>query len=659
MKKLALILSVCVLAAGSSRSFGATMPLPTIDSRITWETELRVKFAEHVFPSPHEAGRVWVVTKPGIMETLDSGSNWKLLPDTGREKLGRISDVLFSPVDGDLILLASRDHGVFRSNDNGKTWQNIGTTASGLSSPSIVRIACDPNDRASHIFYASHGDEAPGISKTIDGGQTWFTIAEAYYVHEMLRDGRDLVIGARSVSEEDAWSIVESRNQGATWTEVVPNVRPTVTGETRVATNNIFFGTLKGRLLNRHRVGRWQTGDWKPVGPEQGADWASIFGTFGVKPDEEFMYAYDPHRLGLIASRDGFQTWWSETGILFVGPVVRDGANVCVNSTGKTFYASINGQLYIGRTPSPDGPTLAEFKVTPTVLHWTKGAPVVISTKIIPFDDAPLSKIRTVTANLGILHGPGNAPLFDDGQHSDGATGDGVWATSFAVDDEWTRTWQWWDGSKRPHFPGQLLLTITATDMSNRTTTEVVPFSLYPKPESMVWWNGEDVKRGDKMADGRRATEPQKFDDRHGNIFDMNVEAHSGTNCLHVVAFKPGWITGWGKEYESLNMSDMAYLSFWVKSPENNTRDMKVLLADAPGGENDASHSSEVYLIKGGFIKEFTTQYQQVRIPIARFMKKSGFSIDMVGGVVFGGDDTKGHNVYIDDICFEAEGQPK
>jgi photosystem II stability/assembly factor-like uncharacterized protein len=647
-----------IFIALAGRLFAASAPLPSSDARISWEADLRVKRAERIFPSPHDAGRIWVVTPPGIMETRDGGANWNLLPDTGREKLGRISDVLFSPVSAEIILLSSRDNGVFRSNDNGKTWQNIGTAATGVNSPNVSRLACNPADRGAHIYYATHGDAAPGISKTIDGGQTWFTIAENYNVHEILVDGRDVVIGEHPVDEEDAWSITESRDQGATWTEVRPNVHPTVAGVNRIASNYIWFGTLKGRLYERHRTGRWQTGDWQPAGPEDGGEWASIFGAFGTRLDDDVVYAYDPHHYGLIASRDGFKTWWSENTNLYVGPMVKEGANICANSSGQTLFASINGQLYVGRTPVPDGPALTEFKITPSVIHWTKGAPVTVSTKVASFDADPKSKITAVHTNIEALHGPNNFPLFDDGKHEDGAAGDGLFAAPFAVDDEWTRQWQWYDGVKRPHFPGQLMLSVSATDASNRTVTQVFPVSLFAKPQSFIWWNGDDVKRGDKMADGRRATEPAKFDDRHGNIFDMDVEARSGKHCLHIVAFHPGWLTGWGREWEPINISDMDYLSFWIKAPENSTRDLKVLLADAPGGENDASHSSAVSLIKEGYIKELTTEYQQVRIPISKLMKKTGFNIDLVGGIVFGGDDPKGNNFYVDDICFEVEGQP-
>ena len=592
------------LALPAATAFAAALntdSLPSSESRITWEVDARIRKAERVFASPHENGRAWVVTAPGIMETRDNGGSWTLLPNTGRDKMGRIEDVCFTRYSVDPIMLASRDNGVFRSLDSGKTWENVGTVASGLKTACVTRVGADHADRGNHIFYAVLGGTS-GISKTLDGGKTWFTIADDFYVNELLLDSRDLIIGARPVKDEDTWSIIESRDGGATWTEVVPNMRPTVACANRVIPNSVWFGSLKGKLYNRHRVGRWQTGDWETAGPDDG-EWTSVFSTFGARPDVDLVFAYDPHKYGLLCSKDNFKTWWSENTNLFVGKMVKEGACIVPNSTGSVLYGSINGELFVGRVFIPEGPALSECTVTPPVMEWTKGATVKLTAKVAPADTDPKSKIHAVTANLSHVHGPGNFQLFDDGKHGDGAAGDGVYSGTFTVVEDLTK--QWNEGKTRQSIPGQNMLTITAIEKKNHAATEMVPFSLYDKPESAIWWDGDTIKRGTKMADARRAASPEHFDDKNGNIFDMDVEAHSGKHCLHIVAFKENWITGWGTEYEPYNMSNMDYLSFWIKTPKNTQRDLKVMLTDAPSGENDASHSSEVWLIKDGFIKRF------------------------------------------------------
>jgi len=651
----ALKILIALLACCASARAVDLSALPSGESRITWEVESRIKRAEGVYADPHRAGRVWVVTAPAIMESFDGGATWTALPATGRDKLGRVEDVLFSRYSSELVFLASRDNGVFRSNDSGKTWQNVGTVASGMSNATVVQLAADPGDRGSRIWYAAHGSGVPGISKTIDGGQTWFTIAEDYFVNNMLLDARDLEIGARPVKDEDTWSIVESMDGGATWTEVVPNSRPTCSSITRAIDNWIWFGTLKGRLYSRHRVGRWQTGEWEQVGPEDG-EWTSVFGTFGAKPDEELNWAYDPHKYGLLCSKDGFKTWWSENAGLFVGRLVKEGAMVRPNCVGNQFYASINGELYVGRTTQPDGPQIGAFTVTPALMRWEKGAVIGLSAKVLPFDQDTKSKIKSVTVTPGLLHGTPQAVLLDDGKHDDGAASDGVFGGSITIHEDWTKPFDY--GDKRQSLPGEQIFTLTATDEAGRTNSSLASFSIFAKPRSAIWWDGEKIKHGGKMADGQRVSDPSRFDEHNGNIFEMDVEARSGKHCLHIVAFTPNWITGWGSEREPYNVSDEDYLSFWIKTPKNTTRDLQVMLADSTKGESDANHSTAVWLIKDGFIKSFTTEYQQVRIPISKLMKKSGFNIDMVGGIVFSGDDPHGHNFYVDDIGFEVEGEP-
>ncbi|MBI3830057.1 MAG: hypothetical protein HY291_11100 [Planctomycetes bacterium] len=648
-----LLLAAALLAARTGCA--AEEPnLPTSESRIVWEPELRVKRAEKVFPSPHEPYRVWVCTPQAIMETLDEGATWKALPNSGREQFGHISDAYFSPLSDRVILLGSREKGVFRSNDNGQTWQNSGTTKTGLKSDQVVRLCGHPLDRSGRTFYAAHGDAAPGISKSLDGGATWFTVAENLYAEEILLERREFIMAAHSKQEQDLWSLYQSDDSGQSFLEVVRDVRPTVSGVNRSTVGMAWFGVLKGRLLHRNPLGKHQkTGEWTFAGPADEGSWASIFSTMGKKPDQDIVYAYDPCRFGLLASQDDFKTWWPENNGLYVGRLVKDGANICTTANGKAFFASINGQLYAGRIPEPEGPQIATYGVTPTVVDCGAAATVVFKMRVEPGDKDPKSKITNVHVNLTALKGPGNFALLDDGKHDDGAAGDGLFGGSFEMKGDFLK--QWWVPEKRWSLPGQVMLDLAARDAKGRVSTEKLPLSVFAKPETQTFWNGDEVRWGGRMVEGRRGASAGKFDGRSGIIFELDEEAHAGQRCMHVVALRGPWLTGWGQEYDGKNLTDMDYLCFWIKASCKTTRDLKVLLTDAPGGENDARHSDAVWLLKDGYLKELTTEYQRVRIPIAKLIAKTGFNLDMCGGIAFGGDDPHGHNVYVDDIVMEVE----
>nr|MBA3709133.1 hypothetical protein [Planctomycetota bacterium] len=604
-----------------------------------------VKRCERIFASPHDPFRIWVCTAQGIMETRDDGVQWRLMPGTARDQVGRIEDVSFAPAQAGVILLGSRDKGVLRSDDDGATWRTIGTIESGLAALQIVRLGTSPSDRSGRIWYAAHGDAAPGVSKSIDGGATWFTISPQLYAEDLLLDGQEILITAHSTKEQDLWSVYKSDDCGGSWLEALRDVKPTATGTSRSTLGSLWLGALKGRLLHRLPSGAHKrTAPWSPVGPQEGT-WASIFGT--TRGADELMFAYDPRTLGLLASKDGFATWWAENDGLFVARLVKDGANVCASANGRSFYASINGQLYIGRTPTQPGPLLTSFAVDPAIVTVTGTGKVRFTVRVQPADETPDAKIAAIQVRSGAL----NLPLLDDGAHDDGAAGDGLFAGSVEAKEDFLQGN--FKAEDRWNIPGQVLMDVVAVDTKNRLTVEKLPFSFRAKPQQMIFWDGEAVNWGGRMANARRGAPQGKFDSRSGIIFDIDAEAHGGARCLHVVAWRGPWLTGWGLDYYGKNLSDMDHLVFWIKASSRTTRDLQVLLTDAPGHENDARQSQAVWLIKDGFLTELTESYQRVRIPVARLVTRTGFDLTLCNGIAFGGADANGHNVFVDDIAFE------
>ncbi|MBA2482532.1 MAG: hypothetical protein H0V44_17855 [Planctomycetes bacterium] len=622
------------------------------EPRIDWQPDVRVKRCERIFPDPHDPFRVWVCTAQGIVETSDDGATWRTLPNTGAEQLGRISDVLHAPSRAGVILIATRDRGIFRSDDDGVTWRSNGTTGSGLAALQVVRLGTPPFDRSGRIFYAAHGDAAPGISKTIDGGTTWFTVAGHLFSEDLLLDGQEILVTGHSAKEQDLWSVYQSDDCAGSWLETMRDVRPTACGTSRSTISAIWLGALKGRILHRSPAGAHKaTAAWTAVGPDQ-ASWASIFGTPGSDPAHDTLFAYDPRALGLIASNDGFATWRSENSGLFVGRLVKEGANVCATANGRSFYAAINGQLYVGRTAPDEGPVLARFRVSPRVVRIATAAKAVFSATVRPMDATPDAKVMAVQVQLDGFR----LPLLDDGAHDDGDAGDGVFAAAVDLKEDFLR--RDWRPEFRWRVPGQVLLHVSATDATNLRSVGTLPMTVLPRPATTIFWDGEGARWGGRLAHARRGAPDGKFDSRAGIIFDIDAEAHSGARCLHVVAWKGPWLTGWGLDYYGRNLTDQDVLVFWIKATSRTSRDLQVLLTDAPGHENDARPSEAVWLIKDGFLSELTETYQQVRIPMTRFLTRSGFNLEMCNGIAFGGSDANGHNVFVDDIAFECSPVP-
>jgi hypothetical protein len=517
----------------------------------------------------------------------------------------------------------------------------------------VQGIRLHPSDHAARIYYAIHGAAAPGVSITIDGGKTWSVIAPRHHAYELLIEGKDTFLCGHTVEEADMWGIFQSMDRGETWAEVHRDVQVTTAARSRVRGGLFWLGSSKGRLL-QSPMSQQKRDEYIPVGPEKEAEWSSIFSVLGGKQDVETAFAYDPYVQGLIASRDNFKTWRAENKGLFVGRLVKEGANVTAALTGRTFYGCINGQLYIGRTrASGEPPYISGIKVAPAVMQWTKGVPLQISLKAVFPDDDPKAKGRSVSVNLGPLKTAGKFELFDDGKHNDGAANDNVFSGTMAIaEDPFPEIGT---PAKRLRPPGQILLTVVA--QARRSTSELVPFSIFPKPVKQVFWNGDESRWGGRLMDARRGVRLQHFDDQNGAIDEVESNARSGKMCLHVQSARGPWLTGWGQDHQGRNLTSVDYLSFWIKGAEASTRDIKVVLNDAPGGERDANLSREVWLIKDGYLKSLTAEYQQVRIPIAALTSPTGFAIDNVGGIGFGGSDAKGHSFFVDDIELDVDGK--
>jgi hypothetical protein len=307
----------------------------------------------------------------------------------------------------------------------------------------------------------------------------------------------------------------------------------------------------------------------------------------------------------------------------------------------------------VGRLAPADGPVIASLAITPNVVKWAKDGPIQFTAKVLPLDKDPKSKIKLVQVNLGALRGPGNFALFDDGKHNDGTADDGVFSATLTMGRDFPEQWP----ERRLGIPGEIMIQLTARDDKGRVTGDIAPLYVLPKPESFVYWDGETVRWGGPLADGCRSAYNQSFNSRSGIVNEVESGARTGKRCLHVRSASGPWVSGWGSSWNAgKNLTDMDYLSFWIKGQVASKNDVKVMLSDAPGRGHEAHVSSSVWLIKEGYMQELRTDYQQVRIPIAKFLKKTEFLLDACGGIAFGGDDPQGHDFYVDDICMEVEG---
>jgi photosystem II stability/assembly factor-like uncharacterized protein len=147
---------------------------------------------------------VWYVAMAsgGVWKTTNRGITWKSIFDNyGSYSIGCIT---IDPRNPKVVWLGTGENqsqrsvgfgdGVYRSEDGGETWKNLGLD----HSEHVARIVIDPRD-SNTVFVASQGPlwkdgGDRGLYKTTDGGKTWtasLSISDQTGITDLCMDARD------------------------------------------------------------------------------------------------------------------------------------------------------------------------------------------------------------------------------------------------------------------------------------------------------------------------------------------------------------------------------------------------------------------------------------------------------------------------------------
>ncbi|MHB1688900.1 MAG: VPS10 domain-containing protein [Ignavibacteriaceae bacterium] len=153
--------------------------------------------------NPNDPAEYYVATASGgVWKTVNDGTTWQPIFDS--EGSFSIGCITMDPNNPHVIWVGTGENnsqrsvsygdGIYRSDDDGKTWKNMGLK----SSQHIGKIIVDPKNSnvvyvaAQGPLWASGGDR--GLYKTTDAGKTWkavLTISENTGVSDLVMDPRD------------------------------------------------------------------------------------------------------------------------------------------------------------------------------------------------------------------------------------------------------------------------------------------------------------------------------------------------------------------------------------------------------------------------------------------------------------------------------------
>ena len=240
---------------------------------------------------PTNVSRYYVaVASGGVWKTVNAGITWTPVFDNeGSYSIGAITLDPKNPLtvwvgtgENNSQRSVSYGNGVYKSDDGGRTWRNVGLK----TSEHIGRIAIDPKD-SNIVYVASQGPlwgpgGERGLFKTTDAGKTWkniLNISENTGVTDIVIDPSDpnTIYCASYQRRRHMWTLInggpesaiyKSTDAGATWNKLRAGLPTVELGRIGLAISpvdsNVIYATVEaadrkgGIFRSSDRGGSWE-----------------------------------------------------------------------------------------------------------------------------------------------------------------------------------------------------------------------------------------------------------------------------------------------------------------------------------------------------------------------------------------------------------------
>jgi photosystem II stability/assembly factor-like uncharacterized protein len=171
----------------------------------------------------------------GVYKSEDGGRTWKNVGLKASEHIGRIA---IDPKDSNIVYVAAQgplwglggERGLFKTTDGGKTWKNILNISENTG---VTDVVIDPNDtdtiycaayqRRRHMWTLINGGPESAIYKSTDAGKTWNKLRAGLPTVELGRIGLAIspvdsnVIYATVEAADRKGGIFRSSDRGGSW----------------------------------------------------------------------------------------------------------------------------------------------------------------------------------------------------------------------------------------------------------------------------------------------------------------------------------------------------------------------------------------------------------------------------------------------------------
>ncbi|MBI2682946.1 MAG: glycosyl hydrolase [Acidobacteriales bacterium] len=200
----------------------------------------------YVAIDPKDPSVVWVGTGEnngqraigygdGVYRSEDGGKSWK---NMGLKKSEHIARILIDPRDSNVVYVAAQgplwsaggDRGLYKTTDGGKNWKAVLTISENTGVSDVVMDPSNPDvlyasawQRRRHVWTLISGGPEGAIYKSTDAGATWNKINSGLPSVELGRIGLAIssanpnILYAVVEAAERKGGIFRSRDRGATW----------------------------------------------------------------------------------------------------------------------------------------------------------------------------------------------------------------------------------------------------------------------------------------------------------------------------------------------------------------------------------------------------------------------------------------------------------
>ncbi len=250
----------------------------------------------------------------GVYLSADGGDKWQHLGLEGTERIAAIevsnqsSDTAFVCATG-ALWNDSADRGVYRTTDQGKTWEKVLYLNASTGCSDLVMDPNNPNIIYAGMWefrrypdYFTSGGEGSGLYRSVDGGDSWQELTNGLPENEKGRialaiaDSQSTTIYATVESTDTA--LYRSDDMGKSWQKK--------SNAGMVQMRPFYFGELKVDPKDPERV-------YKPsyitvTSVDGGASFSSMFSggfNFPVHPDHHALWINESNPNQLILGTDG------------------------------------------------------------------------------------------------------------------------------------------------------------------------------------------------------------------------------------------------------------------------------------------------------------------------------------------------------------------